>query len=116
MEDFPIHQSDAESWCCLFDKDEQTPLQKLMITVNAGHAISKKIKRTNIQKRILHQLGRQLQQNCDSTQKMDQVSENLNLIVTTAQIDKKIEFHLLYSKQCKPYQMLSTSSIQPWLK
>jgi peptide deformylase len=44
MEDLTIHPSVAEMWRCLFDKDEQTPLQKLLVTVNAGHTILKKKK------------------------------------------------------------------------
>jgi hypothetical protein len=44
MEDLPIHPSLAETWRCLFDKDNQTPLQKLMVTVYAGNLIGKEKK------------------------------------------------------------------------
>jgi hypothetical protein len=44
MEDLPIHPAIGEIWRCLFDKDKQTPLQKLMATVNAGNPRTKKKK------------------------------------------------------------------------
>jgi hypothetical protein len=39
IEDLPINTSIAEMWGCLFNNDEQTPLQRLIL--NTGHPVSR---------------------------------------------------------------------------
>jgi hypothetical protein len=42
MEDLPLHSAIGEMGRSLFDKDNQMPLQKNIVTVNLGNPISKK--------------------------------------------------------------------------
>ena len=62
MEDLPMNPSIVEIWRSLFDKENKTPLQKLVVTVNVGHPVTKK-KNTDDQEGIRPQIGQQHQQN-----------------------------------------------------
>jgi hypothetical protein len=47
MEDLPSHPFIAEMWCDLFQQNQMTQLQKLMVTVNTGIPKIKKKKNSS---------------------------------------------------------------------
>jgi hypothetical protein len=84
VEGLPLHPSIGEMWRCLFDKDNQIPLHKTMVTVKAGHLIFKKKKERITKKKFCQNMDTTCNKSNVKYSKIKDVKEMLDLIVNNA--------------------------------
>jgi hypothetical protein len=88
MEELPIRLNIAEIWRHIFQQEEQSPLQNIMIAVNAGNSKTKKKKEPITKKRFCLNLDQSCNTIDNQCGKIDGVQETLNLIVHNARRDQ----------------------------